>query len=210
MSLTLLDWRRQTGELYRLVRAQPDPATAHRQWQAGRNRLFFSHPASPLSQRARRQLQAVPVAPYDPDLRLTASLDPLGEPSHLEVVTGTDGVLPLDRIGVLRLPALAGSLDVWWLGSYGGGLFVPVKDGTAGATSYPGGRYLWDTAKGADLGGAVDLVGGGGQLVVDLNFLYHPSCAYDAAWACPLAPQGNVLSVGLHAGEQLPAGGWPA
>jgi uncharacterized protein (DUF1684 family) len=31
-------------------------------------------------------------------------------------------------------------------------LFLPVRDTTAGTGSYGGGRYLLDTAKGADLG----------------------------------------------------------
>ena len=40
-----------------------------------------------------------------------------------------------------------------------------------------------------------------GYLVVDLNFAYNPSCAYNPAWACPLAPPGNVVPVAVNAGE---------
>jgi hypothetical protein len=54
-----------------------------------------------------------------------------------------------------------------------------------------------DTSKGADLGGAGD------KLVIDFNFAYSPSCAFDPRWSCPLAPQGNRLSVAVEAGEQL-------
>ena len=61
--------------------------------------------------------------------------------------------------------------------------------------SYGGGRYLLDTVKGADLGGDGD------ALVVDLNFAYAPSCAYDPAWACPLAPAGNRVEVAVPVGE---------
>ena len=67
--------------------------------------------------------------------------------------TGTDGTVVFDRIGRADLPGV-GSLDVWWLGSYGGGVFVPLKDAGAGRRTYGGGRYLLDTVKGADLGGA--------------------------------------------------------
>ena len=109
------------------------------------------------------------------------------EPYRLEVPTASDGVVPFERVGRVELPGL-GSLDVWWLDSYGGGIFVPVKDALAGRGNYGGGRYLIDTVKGADLGG-VD-----GELVIDLNFAYNPSCAYDPAWVCPLAPPGNVLA----------------
>ena len=82
---------------------------------------------------------------------------------------------------------------------YGGGIFLPLRDGTAGTESYGGGRYLLDTAKGADLGEQ------DGLLVVDLNFLYHPSCRYSSEWVCPLAPEGNTSRVPVRGGERLHA-----
>ena len=99
------------------------------------------------------------------------------------------------------MPGL-GALDVWWLASYGGGLFLPLRDATAGDTTYGAGRYLLDTVKGADLGRTRD-----GGWVVDLNFAYNPSCAYDPAWACPLAPAGNRLETPVPVGELIPAEG---
>jgi uncharacterized protein (DUF1684 family) len=111
--------------------------------------------------------------------------------------------VPFERVAVLRLPGL-GSLDAWWLDSYGGGLFVPVKDGLAGTRTYGAGRYLLDTVKGSDLGGDLDPATGRGSLVVDLNFAYNPSCAYDPAWMCPLAPPGNTLADPVPAGELYP------
>jgi uncharacterized protein (DUF1684 family) len=88
-------------------------------------------------------------------------------------------------------------LDVWWLAHYGGGLFVPLRDGTAGTQTYGGGRYLLDTVKGADLGER------DGRMIVDFNFLYHPSCRYSTQWVCPLAPDGNTTRVPICAGERL-------
>jgi uncharacterized protein (DUF1684 family) len=102
------------------------------------------------------------------------------------------------RVGQVELPQpLAATVDVWWLEQYGGGLFLPLRDASAGDSSYGGGRYLLDTAKGADLGGT------GTSIVVDLNFLYHPSCRYSAEWQCPLAPEGNVLPASVLGGEHL-------
>ncbi len=102
------------------------------------------------------------------------------------------------RIGQVQLPRpLEATLDVWWLDQYAGGLFLPLRDGTAGTSSYGGGRYLLDTAKGADLGSRND------TLTIDLNFLYHPSCRYSDAWQCPLAPEGNRIAVAVQAGERL-------
>ena len=62
-----------------------------------------------------------------------------------------------------------------------------------------GGRYLLDQAKGADLGTSPD-----GRLVLDFNFAYHPSCAHDDRWTCPLAPPDAVIAGPVRAGELLP------
>ncbi len=187
----LLDWRRETVALYAAVRAESCPAVAHSGWQAVRDQMFAEHPASPAQRPGFRGLR---VATYDPDWRVEARLEP-ADPGRLELPTGTDGVVPFERAGVLRTPW--GRLDAWWLDSYGGGLWVPVRDRSSGTGSYGGGRYLLDTVKGADLGSTAD-----GALVLDLNFLYAPSCAHDPAWACPLPPAGNVLDVDVPVGER--------
>jgi uncharacterized protein (DUF1684 family) len=200
MSLTLLDWRRRVAGLYAAVRTATDPEASWRIWREGRDELFAAHPDSPLDATARGGFRGLPFAPYDPALRF----DPVVEAApaaRLELSTAADGVVPLDRIGTVALGEL-GRLDVWWLGGYGGGIFLPLRDGTAGTTTYGGGRYLLDTVKGADLGSEGD------RLVVDLNFAYHPSCTYDPRWSCPLAPEGNRIPAPVAAGEQVPPGGW--
>jgi uncharacterized protein len=194
---TLLDWRRRVAAMYAAVRANPDPAAAHLVWQQTRNRLLAEHPDSPILASERPEFAGVPVAPYDPRFRFSAQVDMNDEPIRLEVRTGTDGIVPFERAGVVHLPGV-GDLDIWWLASYGGGIFVPIRDTRTDGATYPGGRYVIDTAKGADLGGE------DGHLIVDLNFAYNPSCAYDPAWACPLAPPGNVVPVAVDAGELMP------
>jgi hypothetical protein len=199
MSVELLGWRRDTFAMYADVRAAADAALGWAGWRRRRDRMFASHPQSPIEDRA--AFTGLPFAPYAAELRFVSEVRP-APPVRLDVAT-SDGVVPLDRIGRLDLPV--GSLDVWWIGGYGGGLFVPFADPTNGRTSYGGGRYLLDTIKGADLGGDGD------RLVVDLNFGYHPSCAYSPRWSCPLAPEGNRLTVPIHAGELLgPAAGGAA
>jgi len=197
MSLALLDWRRRVARLYAEVRAEPDVAAAHEHWRKTRDDLLRTHPESPVPQGQRAGYPGAPVAPYDSRLRFDLTVDTGVPPKHLDIPTGTDGVVPFDRIGCVHLPG-GGDLDVWWLASYGGGVFVPVRDATAGRVTYGGGRYLIDTAKGADLGGD------DGRLILDFNFAYNPSCAYDPAWACPLAPAGNRLGRALLAGELMP------
>jgi uncharacterized protein (DUF1684 family) len=137
-------------------------------------------------------------------VRFEVELRPADD-AELRLSTGDDGVTTLRRVGVVELPdPVAGRLDVWWLAQYGGGIFLPFRDGTAGHDSYGAGRYLLDTAKGADLGpGRGDVVGG--TMVLDFNFAYHPSCRYDPRWVCPLAPVGNRLDARVEAGERLEA-----
>jgi uncharacterized protein len=196
--LELAGWRREISELYAAVRAEPDPRRGHALWRSRRDELFRSHPQSPLPAGDPLRGTGLPYWPYDPDLRFELPLLPVPEPSQLAAATGGDGATRMRRIGRVELPApLDASIDVWWLRQYAGGLFLPLRDGTAGDTSYGGGRYALDTAKGADLGGRPD------ALLVDLNFLYHPSCRYSSDWECPLAPAGNTIGARVHAGEQL-------
>ena len=198
--LQLADWRRRVAELYAAVRAQAEPSQAHALWRRGRDELMRAHPQSPLLPDDELRRSGVPYWPYDPELRFAlrveASTEP--EPATLTLQTGGAEATSLRRLGVLVHPApLDATLDVWWMEQYAGGVFVPLRDGTAGHTSYGGGRYLLDTAKGADLGGL------DGRVVVDLNFLYHPSCRYNADWQCPLAPAGNTIGYAVQAGERL-------
>ncbi|BDV31734.1 DUF1684 domain-containing protein [Microbacterium terricola] len=202
-ALTTADWRRRVFALYDAVRDADDPRAAHERWRLGRDELMAHHPATPVLEDDRPGFAGLPVAPYDPQWRFELPVVE-AEPLSFEFATGTDGIVPFERIGMLEIPDV-GSLDVWRLASYGGGIFVPLRDALAGKPggTYGGGRYLLDTIKGAYLGGDPEA----GTLVVDFNFAYNPSCAYDPAWACPLAPPGNVLRTGVPVGElYAPAG----
>ena len=186
------DWRRRTATLYDQVRSAPDPAQGHAMWVEGRDRLLSGHPASPVPPDQRDGFRAH-VAPYDPAFRFSVQVGAaLSE--RREVPTPADGVVPFERIGRVDLPGLGG-LDLWWLDSYGGGIFLPIRDSSSGSVTYGGGRYVLDTVKGADLGGDVD------TLVIDLNFAYQPSCAYSSDWVCPLPGRGNTLAAPVPVGE---------
>ncbi len=195
-ALDVADWRRRVFALYAEVRGSRDLSAAHDLWRRTRDELFAEHPSSPLLPEDRADFTGLPTRPYEPGWRFELPL--LAAPdAQLDVETGTDGIVPFERIGLVDVPGV-GTLDVWRLTSYGGGIFVPVKDALAGkhGGTYGGGRYLLDTIKGADLGR------GGADLVLDFNFAYNPSCAYDPAWACPLAPAGNTVLVDIPVGER--------
>jgi hypothetical protein len=196
-ALEIADWRRRVFALYDALRVQDDPEDAHELWRIERDDLMARHPASPLLDADRALFEGLAIAPYDAAWRYELPiLD--AEPAGFEFATGTDGIVPFERIGLVEIPD-AGTLDVWRLTTYGGGVFIPVRDALAGSPggTYGGGRYLVDTIKGADLGSDAAR----GTIVLDFNFAYNPSCAYDPAWACPLAQPGNVLPIAVPVGE---------
>ncbi|MBW6455233.1 MAG: DUF1684 domain-containing protein [Trueperaceae bacterium] len=247
--VSLLDYRRRVHELYaRIRRAGTASPVAFADFVATRDALFGRHPQSPLPEGRRAAFAGLAYHPYDPGLRFVVPLDVEVPRTRHEMRLADDGVVALERFARVEVPFPTGTarLSLFWIGGYGGGIFLPFRDATNGATSYGGGRYLLDTIKGADLGyegadlgyegadlgfegadlgyegadlgyegadlgfeGAAlryDGAGAGtsaGGIVLDFNYAYHPSCAYDARWDCPLAPPENRLDVAVNAGERL-------
>ena len=215
-TLALADWRRQVAGLYAEVRrlAADDPAAALAQWRAARERLYREHPQSPVPSAGRATFRASHFA-HDPGLRFEVEVEPADAGAGADAGSGSAGLAGLSlhlptsggtsmafrRFGTVTVPLPGGSrrLEVYWMAGYAGGLFLPFRDATNGNETYGAGRYLLDGAKSADLGGDPDR----GTLVLDFNFAYQPSCAFDPRFACPLAPPANRLDVGIRAGERL-------
>ena len=194
-TLALLDWKRRVFALYEAVRMMP-PEEGWKLWRETRDELFRSHPQSPLPAESRAGFEGLEYWRYDPGARVLAELEDVEAPPQPIETSGVEPMLfrPFARAWFeLRGERL--SLEVHWLTGYGGGVFLPVRDATSGKESYGGGRYVLDTVKGADLGEQ------DGRLVLDFNFAYNPSCAYDPGWVCPLAPPANRLAVAVEAGE---------
>jgi uncharacterized protein len=70
-------------------------------------------------------------------------------------------------------------------------LFLIFADGTSGAETYGGGRYLY-TQK-ADENGIV---------ILDFNKAFNPPCVFTPYATCPLPPKQNILELAIEAGEQ--------
>ncbi|MCA4132120.1 DUF1684 domain-containing protein [Arthrobacter sp. M4] len=204
-AVDIADWRLRNFAIYETVRrlAAEDPAEAHGFWRAERDAIFGTHPASALTPAAKASFRGLRTAEYDPSYRFRSVLQPEGAGQEMNVHTGTDGVVPFRRLGTFQLPGL-GKLAAWRLLGYGGGIFVPFRDATAGKPggSYGAGRYLIDTIKGSFLG--LHGIGDSAEFILDFNFAYNPSCAYNEAWACPLAGPDNRLAVEVPVGELYP------
>ena len=230
--LQLADWRRRIAELYADVRelAATDPEAAWERWRAVREAMYREHPQSPVPVAGRASFRARHW-PYDPAWRfevavrlddatpapaLSTALPPiafgdapgLASPGRgsafgpaIRLPMSSGDALDFRRLGEVVLPRPDGvrTLALYWMAGYAGGLFLPFRDATNGSATYGAGRYLLDTAKSADLGGDV----AAGRLVLDFNFAFHPSCAFDPRWSCPLAPPDNRLDIAVEAGERL-------
>jgi len=198
--LHLVDWRRRVFSLYDEVRAAPEPEAGWAAWRDGRDDLFAAHPQSPLTTEGRAAFEKIDYFPYRPDARVTASVVE-AEAAHYDIATSGSSSFGFTRWATagFELEGTELALELYWFDGYGGGLFVPFRDLTRGHQTYGAGRYLLDTVKGADLGTVDD------KLVLDFNFAYNPSCAYDPKWVCPLAPPPNRLAVAIEAGEKDPA-----
>jgi len=198
--LDLLDYRRQVSVLYSAIRQlgsnSPD---AFQHFQAERDVLFAQHPSSALSNDQKATFKGLHYQTYDERFRIVTEVHPITEGRAYrdnEVESGTFQMRPFGTVH-LDLPTGQGDLTLYWIMGYGGGVFLPFRDMTNGVTTYGGGRYLLDTIKGADLGSA------DGRVVLDFNYAYHPSCAYNPRWVCPLSPPENRLTFPIPVGEQL-------
>ena len=191
-TLELMDWRRNVAELYAILRGAETPASAWEVWRRKRAELFASHPQSP------RRGARPDYYPYDPAGRALARVEAAKE-QRFELPTSGKEAMSFTRFASARFELRGAelALDLYWLEGYGGGIFLPFRDATSGEETYGAGRYVLDTVKGADLGTE------DGRLVLDFNFSYFPSCAYDPAWLCPLAPPANRLDLPLRYGEKL-------
>jgi hypothetical protein len=188
----LADWRERVAELYL---AEPREGEAGWEaWRRARERLFLMHPSSALT----AEQHGLPWFPYEPAARVETRLGPPGDDGELAIDTGgEDGTVRYRRVGRLATPF--GDLTLFWTLGYGGGLFLPFRDATSGRETYGAGRYLTDTVKGTfGRGVVVD----GERVVLDFNYAYNPSCAYNSRWACPLAPLENWLGQPVLAGER--------
>lgn len=196
--LDLLDWRQQITDLYRDIRERDASQSTWQHFCDVRDKLFGEHSQSALDAQQKAKFTGLDYFAYNPEFRVSATVDYNVEPKQYEVEIGDDGLIKYRLFAQVQfdLPTGSGELSLFWIEGYGGGLFVPFGDTTNRETTYGAGRYLYDTIKGADLGAQAN------HIILDFNYAYNPSCSYNPRWVCPLAPLENRLSFQIPAGEK--------
>jgi len=202
----LYDYRCRVAAMYRertaAYLAGEDAGKVLHRFREARNALFAHHPQSALDEEQRRNFQGLRYFPYNTAMRFVVEVDSEVEPDRQQVAMHASESMTMTTVGRVQF-AVEGEpvlLSLYWLDVYGGGLFLPFRDTTCPAESYGGGRYLFDTIKGSEflpVAGAKNWR----HIMLDFNYAYNPSCAYNDRWMCPLAPIENRLNVPIRAGE---------
>lgn len=205
--LDLYDYRRRVAAMYTernaAFRAGEDTELIWQRFRSQRDNLFRDHPQSALDDDQRRAFRGLPYFPYRTDFCVSARIETGIEPASLAIPMNADEQMRMTAVARLHfaIQGQTATLVLYWLNIYGGGLFLPFHDTTCPGDSYGGGRYLCDTIKGSDF--LAPTAGDPAHpVLLDFNYAYNPSCAYNSRWVCPLAPHDNRLPFAVGAGEK--------
>jgi len=205
--LALYDYRARVAAFYRernrALLAGQDAETVLQRFRASRDQLFLTHSQSAFDEEQRRQARGLRYFAYNPAMRFTVTIDTDIEPRQQQIAMNAQESMKMTAVGIVRFAVNEEpvALTLYWLDIYAGGLFLPFRDATCPRESYGGGRYLFDTIKGSDPIPVADSQDGK-KILLDFNYAYNPSCAYNDNWVCPLAPIENRLNVAIPAGEK--------
>ena len=163
--------------------------------RADKDRYFGTDSESPVPPGRRSELLPLGYFPIEPDYKASAVLTPTDDTSVMDVPTSTGAIRKMRRVGSLDFSLKGQSLRLTAFVEVGARdmnhLFVPFRDLTSGAETYPGGRYL-DLSRNAT-----------GIYEIDFNRAYFPSCYYSPTYECPIPPIENRLTIPVKAGERF-------
>lgn len=156
-----------------------------------KDEFFATSHHSPLPHDERHGFGGLSYYEPDPELILTLPVDTDVEGS-LDIQTTDGAIRRYRRVGKVRFEVAGEESELTLFDTGHPGWFLPFRDATSTGETYGAGRYL-------DLEPNPD-----GTVTIDFNYAYHPFCAYDEAYSCPLPPPENWLHVPIRAGERNP------
>ncbi|OGO11490.1 MAG: hypothetical protein A2Y93_09375 [Chloroflexi bacterium RBG_13_68_17] len=191
------------GEPVTEVELQPDTTGSPTRLRWGRITLALIRRGGRLGIRvwdreapARRSFPGRQWFPVDLRFRMAAAYEAYPTPRPVLAPDISGGVQTMESPGEVTFSLLRKQLRLVASEEEEGALFLIFADATAGASTYPAGRYLYTSPR---TGGAIE---------IDFNRAYNPPCAFTPYATCPLPPPENRLPLPIEAGERYsPAGG---
>jgi uncharacterized protein (DUF1684 family) len=152
-----------------------------------RDDFLLDHYSSPLPEEHRSGFGGLDYFPPDESWVLVGEYHPAA-PHKVPVPSSVGTESSYTKLGVVTLSVGDSDYRLTVLDDGDGGAFVPFRDGTCGADTYSGGRYVGIDADAT------------GEVAVDFNTAQNPWCVYDEEFTCPLPPAENWIT------EPIPAG----
>jgi uncharacterized protein len=173
--------------------------TAALNFQNQLNENYADSAHSPLSVEDRKNFKGLSFFSYDSKYCVLAKLKVTPGESTFQMNTTTDRKPYYVKYGELHFKIdgkkyklnVYQSMDLLNDSDYRDYLFVPFKDLTTGEETYGAGRYI-------------DLrIPKNDKVILDFNQSYHPYCAYNHKYSCPVAPPENFLKTKIKAGVKM-------
>lgn len=161
-----------------------------------KDKYLKEYPDSPIPHQNRDSFAGLSYYPVNQRFRFRVQLQPYEVPEIVSIVTGAGTEQQYVRLGFFEFTVEGTTcmLQVYKSVQPRGteeGLFIPFRDKTSGIETYGAARYV-DIPENEK-----------GTYELDFNKAYHPYCAYNDGYVCPVAPKENWLTVEIRAGEKL-------
>lgn len=169
------------------------------EYRSQKDEFFRTDPGSPLAPADRDGFAG--LAYYPPVAALSFEVVPEPFEAPETVVLETSDGSEREYVRWARLPFTVEGVEAGltvFRDAETGHLFLPFRDSASGSESYGAGRYLEVPILEEDEHREPTLV------YLDFNYAYHPFCAYNPNFSCPLPPGENWLAVPIRAGERNP------
>ena len=157
-------------------------------WRRERDKHFRSHYASPIPEEHLETFTRLSYFPPDPALVIEGAFE--SRDGKIEIISSTGGTAGYRVAGRVTLTVHGDTRSVIALRGEDDDVFIPFRDGTCGAESYGGGRY-------------VPALLNNESVIIDFNKASNPWCAYDEEFSCPLPPAENWFEARIAAGEMV-------
>lgn len=164
------------------------------------NKEFKNPKKSPLKKEDLKTFQGLAFFPIDEKYRVTAKFERAENAIPFQMTTTTDRLPTYEVYGTATfvIDQQEFTLNIYQshqlraTKKYKTHLFLPFTDLTNGTETYGGGRFL-------DL----EIPEEGTSIPIDFNKAYHPYCAYNYSYSCPIPPEENDLKIKIEAGVKL-------